>query len=131
MKAVSHTGEQVGVKSRWQTSSICLSDAIVFLNLSSRASERPVRRHKSLQHGSNKCVRINYVACLSFENCRVSGQVAVNGSRQFDGYRDRLIILGLPLSSVCSFDHPRYGSSTRSRLTITRTGNPGRIVSVG
>ena len=36
-----------------------------------------------------------------------------------------------PSLSFAIFFSPLYGSSTRSRLTITRTGKPGRIVRVG
>jgi hypothetical protein len=42
------------------------------------------------------------------------------------------LVLGQPrYFELCHICHPRYGSKTRSRLTITRTGNPGLIVSVG
>ena len=45
---------------------------------------------------------------------------------------DRLVIgNGAELQLCHFFFHPLYGSSTRSRLTITRTGKPGRIVRVG
>jgi hypothetical protein len=41
-----------------------------------------------------------------------------------------LILRELGYFQLRHLRHPRYGSSTRSRLTITPTGNPGLIVSV-
>ena len=39
--------------------------------------------------------------------------------------------VGNALNSSYAFSHRLYRSWTRSRLTMTRTGNPGRIVNVG
>ena len=56
----------------------------------------------------------------------------MNVCRQIHSKLDWLIIgNGAELQLGHIFSHTLYGSRTRSRLTITRTGNPGRIVRVG
>ena len=56
----------------------------------------------------------------------------MDGGGQFDGDLDRPVVGN---GGELQFRHdgslPPYGSSTRSRLTMTRTGKPGRMVSVG
>jgi len=80
---------------------------------------------------------INFVASLTdcplsrLSNSAYVLQVSVKVGRQLYSDLDRFVIVDgaeFELGHPC---HPLYGSSTRSRLTITRTGNPGRIVSVG
>src|SRR5271156_5917324 len=68
---------------------------------------------------------------LRCQNFGVGDKIAVNARGQLDGDFYALILRELCYFQLRHLRHPRYGSSTRSRLTITRTGNPGRIVRVG
>jgi hypothetical protein len=62
----------------------------------------------------------------------IGDEISVYGCGQFNGNLDRLFVSEW---TQLKFSHGLspmpYGANTRSRVTITRTGNPGRIVSVG
>ena len=74
------------------------------------------------------------IGCLRSAECEsfgVGGEVAVNACWQLNRDLDRFVIVDSAEFELGHLCHPPYGSRTRSRLTITRTGNPGLIVSVG
>ena len=75
---------------------------------------------------------LNRLAALARENFGIGDEIAMDCCGQFYCNLYWLIIRQRRYLQLCHISlHPLYGSSTRSRLTITRTGKPGRIVNVG
>src|SRR3546814_4752088 len=95
------------------------------------SGKSPVGLYEALHHRDNQPARLRrWHALLLREDLAIFLEVAEQRSRQFKGDLDRLVFSDRS-EFLLGHAQPPYGSRTRSRVTITRTGKPGRIVSVG
>ena len=73
------------------------------------------------------------LAGVAHQNFGIRDRIAMNQRREFERDFDRPIVQDPAEFQRCRLPRhqPWRGSSTRSRLTMTRIGNPGRIVTDG
>jgi DNA-binding transcriptional LysR family regulator len=100
---------------------------------SARPRKGAICRHEAGQHRCDQLRRFDGLAGCSAECIRIGNEITMDCGREFHRELDRLVVRHggqLELRHRVQ-SQPWYGASTRSRLTITRTGKPGRTVTVG
>lgn len=110
-----------------------------YARLPARPGEGPIGSHEARQHGRDQLSRLARLARLTTEELGVGYEIAMHRRRQLDREADGLVVeeraefqarghlvlsQGVPRveARMNGEDVPLGGASTRSRVTMTRTG---------